>query len=403
MKFLVIAQDLRISGTSEGVVSRSFIAKLRGAYPNSIINVVYLKQHGNEDQLDLLPVNSIVTHLVQIKIPLFIRWCNKLYWRLFHLSLNDRYVQNVYSAYMTKIDYENYDHIFIRSSGLDFECILGAKNLPILKKSIINFHDPYPLFWCAGNKKQLDALELFRLKEMYKVVSQAKKSMSPAQTLSKDMELLYGNVNLFNTLPHQYDSTVFEIKESTTVRKREKKLSISYQGAIQFGRSLDFLLDAYRELINSNALYKEHTEFVVRLKKAADINYLSGKFINTSNIIVLGPLSFSDSAYEQMHYADINVIVENGPVYCNILVGKAPFLASLKKPILSISPVKSELRRIVKEDKYIANCNDYEEIKLKLENLMKYRMASNEPVYPFGNYFGDVNFKTMLDKVLFET
>ena len=34
MNFLVIAQDLRVSGTSEGVVSRSFLAKLRMAYPS---------------------------------------------------------------------------------------------------------------------------------------------------------------------------------------------------------------------------------------------------------------------------------------------------------------------------------------------------------------------------------
>jgi hypothetical protein len=28
---------------------------------------------------------------------------------------------------------------------------------------------------------------------------------------------------------------------------------------------------------------------------------------------------------KQMYEADINIIIENGPLYCNILVGKAPF------------------------------------------------------------------------------
>ena len=47
MKFLVIEQDLRVSGTSQGIISRSFLAKLRLAYPQSIIDVVYLKQYGH--------------------------------------------------------------------------------------------------------------------------------------------------------------------------------------------------------------------------------------------------------------------------------------------------------------------------------------------------------------------
>ena len=53
-----------------------------------------------------------------------------------------------------------------------------------------------------------------------------------------------------------------------------------------------------------------------------------------------------------MHEADINIILENGPLYCNILVGKAPFLAAIQKPILSISPERSEMRRIITDSIY---------------------------------------------------
>ncbi len=45
IKFLVIEQDLRVSGTSQGIISRSFLGKLRKAYPDAIIDVVYLKQY----------------------------------------------------------------------------------------------------------------------------------------------------------------------------------------------------------------------------------------------------------------------------------------------------------------------------------------------------------------------
>jgi hypothetical protein len=401
LKFLIIAQDLRVSGTSEGVVSRSFIAKLKKVYPDSSIDVFYLKQQPSDDQLDLLPVDKIETHLVDIRVPLLTRWFNKIYWRLFHLSLNERHVQKQYGSYMAKINYQKYDHIFIRSCGVEYETILGAIDLPILKKAIINFHDPYPLFWCSGNDKKLTPLELFRLKTMSKVVHQAKACMTPAMTLTNDMGYLYGSRFKFFTLPHQYDETVFNLSERRETLVENKKLTICYQGAIQFERDIIPLLEAYQHLVDTNEIYRESTKFIIRVKKRGDINALTAKYGTNNNIIVQGPTDFQKSSNEQKFEADINIIIENGVDYCNILVGKAPFLASLNKPILSISPDKSDLRMIINDQKYITTNKNQEELMSKLECLIKERLSSHEPVFPFGDYFSDENFKIKLDDVLF--
>jgi hypothetical protein len=400
MKFLIIEQDLRVSGTSQGIISRSFLAKLRLAYPDSIIDVVYLKHHPSDDHLHLLPVDSIETHLLNLKIPLFTKWLNKIYWRLFDVSLKEQHIHKVYGSYIAQIDYQHYHHIFIRSSGLNHETILGTKDLPILKKAIVNFHDPYPLFWYPGSTSTLTNLELFKLKEMYKVVSQAKSCMSSASLMSEDLQSLYGNRKKFNHLPHQYDASVFDLSDVRNVLKKSKKVTISYHGAIMFGRDIEIVLDAYEELVDANPFYKENTEFVLRLK-GIDLKKLAKIYSKTPTIIILDTLNFSNSCNEQMHEADINIILENGPLYCNILVGKAPFLAAIQKPILSISPERSEMRRIIKDDKYIASYSNKQEIKQKLESLIVDRMNSKEEVYPFGDYFGDANFKRMLDRVLF--
>ena len=401
MKFLVIEQDLRVWGTSQGIISRSFLAKLRTAYPQSVIDVVYLKQQPSDDHLHLLPVDSIETHLLNLKIPFFTKWFNKIYWRLFHESLLKRHIHNGYGAIIGKVEREKYDNIFIRSAGLDCETILGAKNFPILKKAIITFNEPYPTFWCTGSKSPLTNLELFRMKEMFEVITQAKSCMATA-LLAEDMQYLYGSRKKIHALPHQYDASVFDLSDVSAVLKKNKKITISYHGAIQFGRDIDILLDAYQEIVENNALYSENTEFVLRLK-GIDVNKLAAKYAKIPNIIVLNMSSFSNSCNEQMYEADINIILENGPLYCNILVGKAPFLAATRKPILSISPERSEMRNIVIGNQYIASCNDKEEIKQKLENLIVNRMNSDEAVYPFGDYFSDENFKIMLDKVLFES
>jgi hypothetical protein len=402
MKFLIIEQDLRVWGTSQGIISRSFLAKLRKSYPQSIIDVVYIKQDSSDDRLDLLPVNAIETQVLSIKTPFFTKWFNKVYWRLFHVSLARNHVRKVYQSCIGKINFDSYDHIFIRSAGIHHETILGCKDLPILKKAIVNFHDPYPLFWYPGSNKPLTNLALFELKEMFQVVDQSKSCMSSASLMSEDLETLYGSRKKFYHLPHQYDESVFDLTDVSNVLKKNKKILISYHGAIQFGRDVEVLLDAYKELVVSNQLYRDNTEFVLRLK-GGDIPKLIAKYGAIPNIIILKMTSFSNSCYEQSVQADINIILENGPLYCNILVGKAPFLAATKKPILAISPERSEMRRIITNSQYIAQCNDKEEIKYKLESLIVNRMASEEPVYPFGDYFSDENFKIMLDKVLFDS
>lgn len=402
MKFLIIEQDLRVWGTSQGIISRSFLAKLRTAYPESIIDVVYIKQDASDDRLDLLPIDSIETHILKPKTPFFTKWFNKIYWRLFHVSLARDHVRKVYQSCIAKVDYQNYDHIFIRSAGIHHETILGCKDLAVLKKAIVNFHDPYPLFWYPGANIPLTNLELFQLKEMFEVVRQAKTCMSSASLMSEDLQTLYGCRKKFYNLPHQYDESVFDLTDVSTVLKKNKKILISYHGAIQFGRDVDILLDAYQELVENNPVYKENTEFVLRLK-GGDKKKLTAKYSTIPTIVILEMTSFSNSCYEQMHEADINIILENGPLYCNILVGKAPFLAATQKPILSISPERSEMRRIIQDQQYIASCTDKEEIKQKLENLIAGRMNSQEPVYPFGDYFGDANFKTILDAILLDS
>ena len=84
--------------------------------------------------------------------------------------------------------------------------------------------------------------------------------------MAEDLQSLYGCRKKFYNLPHQYVPSVFDLSDVSAVLKKNKKILISYHGAIQFGRDVDILLDAYEDLIKNNAVYKENTEFVLRLK-----------------------------------------------------------------------------------------------------------------------------------------
>jgi hypothetical protein len=399
MKFLVFVQDLRISGTSEGIVSRSFLAKLRKVYPSAVIDVKYIIHRDTDDNLELLPVNKITKHIVDTTLPKHIVFLNKFYWRFFYISLKERYIHKQYAKFIKGIDYSAYDHIFIRSAGINHEMILATHGLPILKKAIVNFHDPYPLTWYVGSKSSVDNLELFRLKRTMEVVEQAKTCTSSAQFMSHDLQHLYASKKKFYTLPHQYDSTVFDLSDTTQMVKKNKKVNISYHGALMFGRNVENLLLAYEQLLVENNDYRTQTEFVLRVK-GENIKHLKKRFEKNDNIQILETLNFSNSSNEQIHESDIVVILENGPLYCNILVGKAPFLAAYNKPVLCVSPEKSELREVITDQRCVANMNDVNELKEKLKVLIDNRLESSEPFFPFGDYFSDENFKILLEEIL---
>jgi len=400
MNFLIVVQDLRVSGTSEGIVSRSFISYLKKAYPNAKIDLEYFKNYESNDLLQLLPVDSINEYIINRRTNPLIIWINWIYWRFFKISLVEKNLVNKYRKYIKKIKYEKYDYVFIRSSGQGYETVLACYDLPILKKAIVNFHDPYPIFWDTGSYKTLSKLELYRLRQMWKIVQEARVCISPAKLLSEDMEHLYGSNKKFFTLPHQFDNEVFKEIKGQAARKRKKNLVISYHGVVQLGRNLDILLDAYYQLITEHSSFLKDTEFILRIK-GKHAKRLKLKYAECKNIVFLKTICFNESSYEQKMESDIQVILENCSPHSNILVGKAPFLASLEKAVLILSPPRSELRSIIEDDKYIADCTNKNEIKVKLKCLIdEGLMNKGQKCLPFNDYFSEENFSMRLNRIL---
>ncbi len=159
------------------------------------------------------------------------------------------------------------------------------------------------------------------------------------------------------------------------VRKKSKKVSISYHGALMFGRNMFNVLLAYESLIKENSEYLEETEFVLRVK-GEGVQELKEQFKSVPNIQILDTINFSNSSNEQIYESDIVIILENGPLYCNILSREGIFLAAYNKLVLTISPEISELRTIITDERCVANMNDVVEIKNKLKNLIDNRLVS---------------------------
>lgn len=399
MKFLIIVQDLRFTGTSEGIVSRSFISQLRMAYPKAVIDVFYIKSHSSHEYNELLGADSIEEHTISPKIPFITKWLNKIYWRLFNESLRERYIQKLYKKRIASIDYTSYNNVFIRSSGLEYETLLACKDLPILKKAIINFHDPYPNFWDPGSNIVLSKLELYRLKRMKEVVNKAKVCISPSGYLSRDLSILYGSNKVFKTLPHQFNESAFDFEIADDVRLKQKKCTISYHGTVQLGRDMDLVLDAYIDCVNKNDDIKENTEFILRLK-SNQYNRLKTKYKHVSNIIILEANDFSSSYVEQSEQSDILIILENNGSYSNILPGKIPVVDATGRQVFCICPKESETRRVVQGKDFIATTTNHNEVSLKLGALIVKQLNGEQVISPFATYFSINKFREDINHIL---
>lgn len=396
MRFLIITQDLRISGTSQGIIERSFLSKLRKIYPEAIIDVLYICSHQSDENLDILPVNSIEKKIIHRKIPFHVKWINRISRRFFNYLYAENYIHYQFAKEIKKVNYLKYDHIMVRSAGLEHETVLAMHNLPLLKHTIVNFHDPYPYAWYKGKATKVNSNELKRLKKVIQIVSEAKACCASAYYMAKDLQYLYASDKNFYTLPHQFSFEGFDLSDTKQVRTKAKKIQISYHGALMFGRNIFTLVEAFQQLMNEHEWIINDVEFILRVQ-GDGLNKLKEIVNDSENILVLDTLNFSNSSYEQIYESDINIILENGPYYCNILGGKVPFLFALDKKVLISSPERSELRRYLPNYPFLCDMNDLEDTKSKL-----YKVLTSEELYNHEakQLFSDKSFKKALDMIL---
>lgn len=398
MNFLIITQDLRISGTSQGIIERSFLSKLRKIYPEAIIDVLYLCSNHNDENLDILPINSIKKKVINRTIPFHVKWINRISRRFFNYLYAENYIHQLFANEIKKVDYLKYDHIMVRSAGLEHETVLAMHNLPILKHTIVNFHDPYPYAWYKGKSTKVNSNELKRLQKVIQITSDAKACCASAYYMAKDLQYLYASDKIFHTLPHQFSFDGFDLSDTKQIRRKAKKIQISYHGALMFGRNIFTVVEAFKQLQNEHEWIKNDVEFILRVQ-GDGVNKLKEMVKDSDTILVLDTLNFSNSSNEQIHESDINIILENGPYYCNILGGKVPFLFALDKKVFISSPERSELRRYLPNYPFLCDMNDLEDTKSKLYEVLTSEKSHNSAAKEL---FSDESFKKAFEQIISE-
>ncbi|MDA9127597.1 hypothetical protein N9J65_01930 [Flavobacteriaceae bacterium] len=400
-RILVITEDLRISGTSEGIVSRSFIARLRNFFPDGIIHIIYIKCFESNDRLDLLPIDNCEEFEINLKPSVFIKWCNRLTRFFLSFSVYEKNLIEQIRKIYKNIKPQNYHHIFFRSTGLEFRSIIALENSKLLPHSIINFHDPFPKAWYRKSDYGFRKSDEKTLRSIIKIVERAKACITPSQVLSQNLAFLYQSNRTFHTIPHQFVPEVFNLPLPNILfsKKRPDKITLSYHGAHMFGRNIDFMLECFDELCAEN--YEINNTAIMRIRvKGQENSKLRKKYAHNNNIFILDSVDFFTSFSEQMTESDINILMENGPFYSNVLLGKTPIIDYFKKPILIFSPDSSEFRAICGNYTFLCSMNNKVEIKQTINSIVMAVKSGDEISSPFYDLFTQDYFNRSLSKVL---
>lgn len=402
MKILVIAEDLRVSGTSEGQVSRSFVYRMAHHPDVEKIDLLYLKNESGNHEIDMLPINQVWQHDILFSKNSLSRFIEKVGHKIVGRSLEIEYKLSKVKDILSTINFENYDYIAVRSSGHSFLTLRAFEKLKFLKdKVVLFFHDPFPVFWDPGYSGPLSKRALYDFKVMKTLVDTGFKCVTPSNSLSRDLRFLYRSKKNFSTLPHQFSPEVFVPSNGSKLKKELNKISIMYHGAIQLGRKIDPFIDSCIAIQSQYPELKNQLSLLFRIK-GNDAERLKTKYKQVEFLQILPQVSSQIALWESKEVADINLIIEPSGNYSNILVGKAPLLDYVNRRILILGPKESELKNLIKDDLSFAFAESIPEIKRILLAAIK-EIKDDIPVSsPFGDYFSVEKFNYLATQVFSE-
>lgn len=401
MKILVIAEDLRISGTSEGQVSRSFIYNLSLHPKVESIDLLYFKCDKRNHLIEKLNVQKSWVHYTPALGGKFIKFWEKVWHKVFGQSLIDNYKITWMKKKLRSFDFSCYNRIFVRSTGQSFLTIRASSVLKGLEhKTTLYFHDSYPFFWDPGFAGSLNKLAVNSYLEMRNLLHQGFTCTSPASYLGRDLRFLYGIKKPFHTIPHQFVSQVFDIPKEVKLEGVENKIVVMYHGAIQLGRTIEPFLKAFQLLCEENEWFNNNVLLILRIKGDQE-TYLKNEYKDFTNIWFLGHVDAGTAYQEIAKYSHLNLILEPSGCYSNILVGKAPLLSSLNKPVFILGPDDSELKHLISNKDFFSHATSVNEIKDKFLQIVI--DISNESYLQkdcFDGYFTLQNFFNSIDNSL---
>ena len=274
----------------------------------------------------------------------------------------------------------DFDLLITLSQGASFRPHYAVLNLLAWhKKWLAYIHDPYPFYYYPYPYGYKQAGHNFK-KIFFEEISQKAAYIGfPSLLLQKWMTNYFPKFKGKSlVIPHQlYRNYVEDLEVMPGFNSTN--FNILHAGNLIGGRSPEGLLKGFAMFLKHNPNSKGKC-FLWLLGPHNYYKELIEVYKNKTNQIIVsdGYVDYSKALWAQQN-ASVNVILEGAGKISPFLPGKFPHCIAANKPILALTPKKSELRRLMgKKYLYMNEPNDYLGIKYSLQKIFEDWLIDNE-------------------------
>lgn len=382
---LVIAESIDVNATSG--------AKANVALINALLlcNYSVTVLHYTRKEIQLSQINCINIKENKKSLNYYLSRAQRVYQRVTKINISKR-LENIFGhsftfyndsksiANATKKYYNNHDLIITLSQGASFRPHHAMLRLPTLhSKWLAYVHDPYPFHlypepynWVEAGYKQKECF--FR-----EVSESAKYSAFPSQLLKEWMGQFFPNfLKTGLVIPHQQlKIDVLQDIGKYNSLLREDTFTLLHAGNLMKQRPPFTLINAYKKFLEINPEAKTNS----RLLLIGPASYHKKAIEEASKLLPQLELCLEGVPFKIVntlqHQVSVNIILESDSAISPFLPGKFPHCVFANKPIFAISPIKSEIRRLLGEDyPYLALVGDEKEILNKIQ-LLYFKWKTN--------------------------
>ncbi len=368
MRIAVIAESINVNDSSGSKVNVELIKNLA-----KICDQVMVYHYTQRDiQLEGIPCTNIPERKLSLNYLLsrFQRYFTKFTGISLHRPLESlfgfsfTFFSDTRSilAVLPEIARGDYDSVITLSKGSSFRPHYAVLKFPELHaKWLAYIHDPYPFHFYPRPFTQV--LPGYRQKEeFFRELAKAARYVGfPSKLLSEWMGSFFPEmVGKSVIIPHQISE--FDPNERLDLSGwSSDNFNLLHAGNLLKERPVDSLILAFQSFLKRHPEAKAHA----RLFFVGPAQHHEAKLRNYCSqieelTVITDFIRFEHALYLQKE-ATVNVIVESKSEISPFLPGKFPHCVLADKPILLMSPLYSETRRLLGKDyPYVAESDDVE-------------------------------------------
>jgi len=351
---LLLIESLRINETSSGIVSSTFVKLMHSSgYHIKIvaprtINYRISWLPGNIDiRLFNLPVRNqnLLDSIPKLRaLPTYLTGLHSDFRRL---------INEWKSEICNELGMGKYDVIYVLGSGSEFAPHFAISEIDPDVPVVINFHDPFPMhLYPEPYRARRSRINKLLEKKIGNAIGMAYRISFPSEFLMDLMAKTFPLIkNKGFVLPH-IGTELKDLPESgedDLISLDSDKVNILHAGSLLGPRNPNQLLQSIMDIHNNRADLLKNVRFVFVGKMAKELKHFADNVVGDCIRFYDCRISYKKSL-ELISRADCMLVIEAISDFSPFMPGKLADIAFCEKPVIALTPKKSEIMRLLGDD-----------------------------------------------------